>query len=99
MILLLDKIADRGAPVQRNRMASLLSKLFRFGIERGIVDTSPCVAIRALPAMSHRGWTSVLKADLVVMGTRGIGEFKGLLLGSVSHKMSARANCAVLTVK
>ncbi len=49
VIVLLDKIEDRGAPIQRNRTASLLSKLFRFGIERGIVETSPCIAIRALP--------------------------------------------------
>jgi nucleotide-binding universal stress UspA family protein len=39
------------------------------------------------------------KADMIVLGTRGLGEIKGLLLGSVSHKVSARADCAVLTVK
>jgi nucleotide-binding universal stress UspA family protein len=39
------------------------------------------------------------KADLIALGTRGLGEIKGLFLGSVSHKVSAHADCAVLTVK
>ena len=39
------------------------------------------------------------KADMIVLGTRGLGEIKGLFLGSVSHKVSAHADCAVLTVK
>jgi nucleotide-binding universal stress UspA family protein len=39
------------------------------------------------------------KADLIVLGTRGFGDFKGLILGSVSHKVSSRAHCPVLTVK
>jgi integrase len=41
VIELLDGIVDRGAPVQANRVAAILSQLFRFGIHRTIVETSP----------------------------------------------------------
>ena len=37
--------------------------------------------------------------DLIVLGTRGAAGVTGLLLGSVSHKVSGRALCPVLTVR
>lgn len=37
--------------------------------------------------------------DLIVMGRRGLGDFGSLLVGSVTHKVSQLADCAVLTVK
>ena len=38
-------------------------------------------------------------ADLVVMGTRGMGSFKGLLFGSISTKVTHHAPCSVLVVQ
>lgn len=38
-------------------------------------------------------------ADLIVLGSRGLSEFKGLLLGSVSNKVVQRATCPVLVIK
>jgi len=36
---------------------------------------------------------------MIVMGSRGLSDFKGLLLGSISHKVSAQAECTCVTVK
>jgi len=38
-------------------------------------------------------------ADLVVMGTRGLGEIKGMLMGSVANKVMQLAECPCMTVK
>ena len=37
-------------------------------------------------------------ADLIVLGTRGLSDFQGLVLGSVAHKVTHAAPCTVITV-
>src|SRR5260370_36246012 len=41
VIAVLDKIVARGAPVQANRVRSVLSKLFVFAAERDVLKNSP----------------------------------------------------------
>jgi nucleotide-binding universal stress UspA family protein len=38
-------------------------------------------------------------ADLIVLGTRGLSDLKGLFVGSVSHKVSHLADCTCITVR
>ncbi|MEX2631171.1 MAG: universal stress protein [Tistlia sp.] len=38
-------------------------------------------------------------ADAVVIGSRGLGDITGMLLGSVSHKVNSLAGCTCITVK
>ena len=41
VIELLDSIVARHAPVMANHVASLLSQMFKFGVHRALIDTSP----------------------------------------------------------
>jgi nucleotide-binding universal stress UspA family protein len=38
-------------------------------------------------------------ADLIIMGTRGMSEWKSLVLGGVANKVVAQAHCSVLLVR
>jgi nucleotide-binding universal stress UspA family protein len=38
-------------------------------------------------------------ADLLVVGSRGLGGFKGLMLGSVSHQCTQLATCPVVVIR
>ena len=39
------------------------------------------------------------RVDLIVMGSRGLSNFQGLMLGSVSHQVSHLAPCSCMTVR
>lgn len=48
------------------------------------------------PARSIVKFADEHAADLVVVGSRGLGDVEGFLLGSVSHKVTSLAKCPVL---
>ncbi len=39
------------------------------------------------------------KADMIVIGSRGMGDLEGMLRGGVSHRVETLAKCPVLVVK
>lgn len=51
------------------------------------------------PAESIIEVAATRQCDLIVMGTRGLGLLRGLLLGSQAQKIINHANCPVLIVK
>ena len=56
-----------------------------------ILDGSPAEMI------SHAARTE--KVDMIVMGSRGLNDLEGLLLGSVTHRVLKTASCPVLVVR
>ena len=51
------------------------------------------------PAMVILDTAKSVKPDLIMMGARGLGPIKELVLGSVSHRVLLHAPCSTLTVK
>ncbi len=47
VLMLLDKIVDRGSPISANRTLALIRKIYNFGIERDLVESNPCAMVKA----------------------------------------------------
>lgn len=60
-------------------------------IEQVIADGDPA---NAIVAEARR-----INADLIVIGSRGLGNLEGLIIGSVSHKVLLLSDCPCVTVK
>lgn len=50
------------------------------------------------PAEDVLSLSEKVNADLIVTGRRGLGELRGLVMGSTSHAISKHAKCACMTV-
>ena len=53
IILILDTVMDRGAPIAANRTLAVTRKMFRFGLTRDLVPHNPCEAVQA-PAKENQ---------------------------------------------
>ena len=62
-----------------------------YGVRSYVVDGS--AADRILLAAEHED------ADMIVMGSRGLGKVADLFMGSVSHKVGHLSKCTCVTVK
>ena len=58
---------------------------------RGFIKGGP-------PARTIVGFAKEHDTGLIVLGSRGLGDIEGYLLGSVSHKVTSLADCPVLVV-
>lgn len=84
----LERSGEKDAEEQLARAKDVVARL---GVSRAtteILDGDPAEEILGLGA----------SFDLIVMGRRGRGGLKGLLMGSVSQKVSNMATCPVVTV-
>jgi nucleotide-binding universal stress UspA family protein len=71
-------------------------------VVKPVSGTYPEIAIRLIVVEGHPAPALVEAsrgADLLVVGSRGHGEFAGMLLGSVSEHCATKAHCPVLVIR
>lgn len=76
----------------------ILAEAKRVAQEKGAQDVLTTIA-DGDPADQILRHAETEGANLIVMGSRGLGNLKGLLMGSVSHKVSQLSPCSCVTVK
>lgn len=67
----------------------VLGSAARIGLSTEVIQGNPAVAL----------CEESKRAELVVVGSRGHGEFAGMLLGSVSEFLVTHAHCPVVVVR
>ena len=91
-------------------MATIDADLLRKGAQillAGALDVARAAGVKDVEIESEEGniargivaRAESLKADLIVVGSRGMGDVEGLLRGGVSHRVETLAKCPVLVVK
>ncbi len=46
ILVLVDRMVERGAPIQANRLVAALRRLFGWAVERGLLETSPIASLK-----------------------------------------------------
>jgi len=75
----------------------ILSKCLEIARKKGV--TINTILLQGNPASIILDFSKKEKYDIVIMGSRGMGKFKELILGSVSSKIVHHSPCAVLLIR
>ena len=75
-------------------LAGALSEARKAGVKNVEIETDEGPIARSIIDRAK-----TFKADLIVIGSRGMGDMEGILRGGVSHRVETLAKCPVLVVK
>jgi len=110
-VQIVENVMGNLATIERVGEAGEISYETRLAISRKILHDASGTAVRlgapSVEAVLLEGQAvpeildlaNKIHADLIVMGSRGLSDLKGLLMGSVSHRICQLAGCPCLTVR
>ena len=92
-----EKLLSEFLEAYKKENQDILSKCSEIATQKGL--TIKTLLLQGNPASVILDYSKQEKFDLLIMGSRGIGKFKELILGSVSSKIVHHSTCAVLLIR
>jgi nucleotide-binding universal stress UspA family protein len=92
-----EKLLNELLEAYKKENQEILSKCSDIAHQKGI--TIKTVLLQGNPAPVILDYSKKENFDLVIMGSRGMGKFKELILGSVSSKIMHHSPCAIMIIR
>jgi nucleotide-binding universal stress UspA family protein len=92
-----EKLLSEFLEAYKKENQDILSKCSEIATQKGL--TIKTLLLQGNPASVILDYSKQEKFDLLIMGSRGMGKFKELILGSVSNKIVHHSPCAVLLIR
>jgi nucleotide-binding universal stress UspA family protein len=92
-----EKLLSELLEAYKKENQEILSKCSRIAAEKGL--SIKTLLLQGNPASVILDYCKKENFELVIMGSRGMGKFKQLILGSVSSKIVHHCQCAVLLIR
>ena len=92
-----EKLLNELLQTYKKENQDILSKCSQIATQKGL--TIKTVLLQGNPASAILDFSKKEKFDLIVMGSRGLGKFKELILGSVSSKIVHHSPSGILLIR
>jgi nucleotide-binding universal stress UspA family protein len=92
-----EKLLSEVLEAYKKENQDILSKCTEIATQKGL--TIKTLLLEGNPASLILDYSKKEKFDLLIMGSRGLGKFKELILGSVSGKIVHHSPCAVMLIR
>ena len=92
-----EKLLSELLEAYKKENQEILSKCSNIATQKGL--SIKTLLLQGNPASVILDYSKKEKFDLVIVGSRGMGKFKQLILGSVSSKIVHHSPCAILLIR